>query len=634
MPLEWRFLTNEGQEEEGLGHAGIETFKGSPYPGLARESSQNSLDACLKTSDDSHGPVRMIFRQQMVTRDSIPEVEALQQTLDACLARSRDRKIRKDTLFFELACEVIRKPMVSILTVEDYGTTGLIGPSKAGKPFHALVKGSGVSQKSSADAGGSFGIGKNAAFAVSQLRTVFYSTLYQQGTSRHYLAQGKAILVSHTDNLKAEKRGIGYCGRSDFQAVETAARLPEWLHRTETGTTVASLAFQHGDGWEWQMAESLVRNFFAAVQEGTVSFTVIREGSEPIEVTKDTLGSLFEHDAILKAAEGTGSSADLSFASAMYQALISAQTKVFEQTFGGIGGFRFRLLEGVGLPRKIGFLRNGMYLTENLRHFGHPLAHFSLSRDFVGVVEPLDPKTSGRLRELENPRHDDLSADRLDDTKERDQARVGMRKLGRWLRDVVKEQTSTPPEAEMLLDEMNRFFSSPETGNEIPDPSNSQTNPERIRIQMKTTSTRPAGSGPDGESGSAGGRKAKGASSGKTTGTRPGGGRGLQGGRGGKMITFRSLRSHLPDPTQANTRIISLDPAETALARLEVLLIGAASDEPLDILTLNGHRCAKTPSVQLTEGERKSVRVEFAEPYSGPIRVVLSKVNEEVRHAD
>lgn len=46
MALEWRFLTNEGQEEEGLGHAGIETFKGSPFPGIARESAQNSLDAC------------------------------------------------------------------------------------------------------------------------------------------------------------------------------------------------------------------------------------------------------------------------------------------------------------------------------------------------------------------------------------------------------------------------------------------------------------------------------------------------------------------------------------------------------------------------------------------------------------
>jgi hypothetical protein len=634
MLLEWRFLTNEGQEEEGLGHAGIETFKSSPYPGLARESAQNSLDARLKTSEDPHEPIRMIFRQQMVSRDSIPEVQELQQALDACLARSRDRKTRKDTLFFELACEAIRKPMISILTVEDYGTTGLIGPSEAGKPFHALVKGAGVSQKSSADAGGSFGIGKNAAFAVSQLRTVFYSTLYQQCASRYYLAQGKAILVSHTDRRKAEKRGIGYCGRADFQAVEIPEALPEWLHRTETGTTVASLAFQHGDSWEWQMAESLVRNFFAAVQQGAVSFTVIREGSEPIEITKDIVGSLFEHDLIREAAEGTGSSSDLSFALNMHQALVSPQTKVFEQTFDGIGGFRFRLLEGVGLPRKIGFLRNGMYLTENLRHFGHPLARFSLSRDFVGVVEPLDAKTSGRLRELENPRHDELSADRLDDAKERDQARAGMRKLGRWLRDVIKEQTSTPPEAEMLLDEMNRFFSSPETGCEIPDPSNSQTNPERITIQTKTTSMRPAGRGPDGESGSAGGRKSKGAGTGRTTGTRSGRGRGLQGGRGGKTINFSSLRSHLPDPARANTRRISLESAETALAQLEVLLIGAASDEPLDILTLDGHRCAKTPSVQLTEGERKSVTVEFAEPYSGPIRVVLSRVNEEARHAD
>lgn len=635
MRLEWRFLTNEGQEEEGLGHAGIETFKGSPYPGLARESAQNSLDACLKTPEGSHQPIRMVFRQQMVARESIPEVAALQQTLDACLSRSKDRKIRKDTLFFELACDAIRKPLISVLTVEDYGTTGLIGPSEAGTPFHALIKGSGVSQKSSTDAGGSFGIGKNAAFAVSQLRTVVYSTLYKQGTSQRYLAQGKAILVSHTDHRSDEKRGIGYCGHADFQAVETPKLLPEWLHRTETGTTVASLAFQHQGGWEWQMAESLVRNFFAAVHEGTVSFEVVREGSEPITITKDTLGSLFEHDAIHKAAEGTGSSSELSFASAMYQALTAPETKTFQQTFKDVGVFRFRLLEGAGLPRKIGFLRNGMYLTDNLRHFGHPLARFSLSRDFVGVVEPLDVATSGHLRELENPRHDELSADRLDDPRARDQARAAMKKLGKWLRDVVKEQTSTPPEAEMLLEEMNRFFSSPETGTEIPDPANSQTNPERIKIRTKTTSMPPAGSGPVGESGSAGGRKPKGAGSGQTTGTRPGGGRGMQGGRGGKTITFRSLRSHLVDPAQANTRVISLEPTESALARLEVLLIGAVSDEPLDIVTLNGHRCAKTPSVQLTEGERKSVTVEFIEPYSGPIRVVLTKVDDEgARHAD
>ncbi|TWG89481.1 hypothetical protein L599_004200000090 [Luteimonas sp. J16] len=634
MTLEWRFLTNEGQEEEGLGHAGIETFKGSPFPGLARESAQNSLDACLKDDHGGHLPIRMVFRQMSVPRDSIPVADALQEALDACLERSRSRRIRKDTQFFELACAEIRRPAISILAVEDYGTTGLVGPSVPGKPFHALVKGSGVSQKSSSDAGGSFGIGKNAAFAVSRFRTVFYSTLYSDGPSDRFLAQGKAILVSHTDSSGAEKRGIGYCGRPGFQPVPEAPALPGWLHRSETGTTVASLGFLNEDGWEWQMTESLVRNFFAAILEGAVSFSVVPEGGDPIEIDPSTLGALFEHDRVLKAAEDTGSSADLAFAAALYQTLVSPDTRTFEQQFDGAGTFRFRLLEGAGLPRRIGFLRNGMYLTDNLRHFGHPLARFSLSRDFVGVVEPVDIRTSGRVRDLENPRHDELSADRLDDPREKRQVRAGMRKLGAWIREIIKQETSTPPEAEMLLDEMNRFFSTPESGRDIPDPANSQTNPERIRIKPKTTTSRPSGAGPEGESGSAGGRKAKGAGGGRTSGARPGGGRGLSGGRGGRSIPFRSLRTHVPDAGRPNTRTISLEPEASGMARLEVLLIGAASDEPLDVVSINGHRCAKTPSIQLDQGQRKAVTVEFSEPYTGPIRVVLSRVEEASADAD
>src|SRR5690606_3818011 len=136
-------------------------------------------------------PIRMVFRQMSVPRDSIPVADALQEALDACLERSRSRRIRKDTQFFERAGAEIRRPPVSILAVEDYGTPGLVGPSVPGQPFHALVKGSGGSQKSSSDAGGSFGIAKNAAFAVSRFRTVFYSTPYSDGPSDRFLAQGK-----------------------------------------------------------------------------------------------------------------------------------------------------------------------------------------------------------------------------------------------------------------------------------------------------------------------------------------------------------------------------------------------------------------------------------------------------------
>ncbi|WP_198422782.1 hypothetical protein, partial [Stenotrophomonas maltophilia] len=115
----------------------------------------------------------------------------------ACLSHAKQKKRKKETEFFTRAAALVEQKTLPVLLVEDYGTTGLRGPAVEGSPFHALVKSSGVSQKNVADAGGSFGIGKNAAFAISSLRTVFYSTRYtdDQGNDCH-LAQGKSILIS------------------------------------------------------------------------------------------------------------------------------------------------------------------------------------------------------------------------------------------------------------------------------------------------------------------------------------------------------------------------------------------------------------------------------------------------------
>lgn len=62
---------------------------------------------------------------------------------------------------------------ITLLCIADSNTKGLTGPAEAGKPFHSLLKDAGVSNKDAADSGGSFGIGKNAAFAVSELQAVF-----------------------------------------------------------------------------------------------------------------------------------------------------------------------------------------------------------------------------------------------------------------------------------------------------------------------------------------------------------------------------------------------------------------------------------------------------------------------------
>lgn len=298
----------------------------------------------------------------------------------------------------------------------------------------------------------------------------------------------------------------------------------------------------------------------------------------------------------------------------------------FEEDIKGVGKFRLRLLEEAGLPRKVGFLRKGMYITDNLRSFGQPLVRFDLSRDFAALVEPLDIAARRCLRELENPKHDEFSADRLDEPTRREQVRRGMKRLGTWIRERIRESTATVPEAEIQLDEMSEFFAAPSYADEMPDPGATETNPERVKLKTTSTQPRRVGSGPEGASGSAGGRrkqsKGKG---GQTTGSRPGQGRGAEGGRGGRSISFRALRTHLPTPEDPHRRVLSLEPAESGLVRLELMAVGVARDTPLDILTIDGRPCAKVPRIDVEANKRRTVTLELSEAYSGPVRVVLSK---------
>ena len=166
-----KFLSNEAGEKEGLGDAGIETFRDTPYASCAREAGQNSRDAAKEL------PVRMTFDIRRLGHQEFPSHSELSEAIDACKAEaSQDR----ETAFFTNAADIINGPQIPVLEISDSNTTGLTGPpNDHGTPFHSLVKASGVTVKSDAAAGGSFGIGKNASFAVSDLQTVFYSSVYE-----------------------------------------------------------------------------------------------------------------------------------------------------------------------------------------------------------------------------------------------------------------------------------------------------------------------------------------------------------------------------------------------------------------------------------------------------------------------
>lgn len=622
--VNWEFLPNPGREEEGLGHAGIETFKGSPYPGIARESSQNSLDAAARLPDGSPHPVHLVFRLLSVPAAEVPGLGDLKATLRTCLSQWSGQKKEKE--FFERAIRVADQARIPVLCIEDYGTTGLVGPAIKGKPFHALVKSSGVSQKADADASGSFGIGKNAAFAICNLRTVIYSTIYKEGEESRCLAQGKCILVSH-EQPDEPKRSTGYWGGAEFMPIDDPAALPEWLRRSEVGTTVASIGFAEEENWQWLMTESLIRNFFSAITSGAIRFTVQWSPEEAVEIDASTLEALFVRQEVLDAAESTGTTDNLEFSAAMLAALKSPDREVTTESFENVGTFRLTILQKDGLPRRMGILRNGMYIADNLSHFNHPMARFPMSRDFVAVLEPDDRDTSGRVRDMENPKHDEISAERLDDPIKRAKIKTAMKKCGAWIRSTIRSTTTKPAEADVLLDEMNRFFSKPSTGQTIPDPANKNDDPERSKVTPNQRPVKPlVGSGPQGESGSSGGGKKSKSKGGKTTGGQAGSGRGAVGGRGGKSIPYTSLRNTVAEAS--GVRSIAFTPGVSATAVVEITAIGVSSDEALAIRAIDGAPCAKRPKVELTEGERIKLDIEFESPYIGPISLVLTSAAE------
>lgn len=403
--------------------------------------------------------------------------------------------------------------------------------------------------------------------------------------------------------------------------------VPKWLRRQEIGTTVASIGFiaESDRNWHWQMVESLVRNFFAAVKVGAIHFTVQRPNEEPIEINAGTLLELFQIQEVESAAEMAGTSDDLKFSADMLGAMTS-DAKAHEKTFQDVGTFRLRIMQAKGLPRKVGILRNGMYIADNLRQFGHPLARFPLSKDFVAVLEPADRQTSGILRDMESPKHDEFSADRIDDPTRRNKLRSGMKKVGAWIREIIKSETEIAADSEVLLDELNRFFPSVSDQQAIPDSSLVNDDPETTKLLPKKIKIRPIGSGDQGDSGSSGGQKKSKGSGGRTSGNAKGKGRGSQGGRGGKNFGYYALRNSIPSDGHGVTRLITFTPDSSGMALLELSAVGIHADEVLVIQAIDGKPCAKTPKIELNENERLSMSVRFMNPYTGPINMVLSRI--------
>ncbi|MFM5802810.1 hypothetical protein ACET6H_08635 [Aeromonas veronii] len=625
---ELEFLKNEAGEEEGLSDAGIETFRDDPYASCAREAGQNSRDAGLDGK-----PVRMTFDLQQEDIANIPFHASLARALNCCSSQAHAEKEKE---FFKNACAVMSRDTLPILIISDFNTKGLIGPpEKSGTAFHSLLKSSGVSKKDSETSGGSYGIGKNANFAVSDLQTVMYSTLYiGEDAEHHFAAQGKVKLVSHIDEHKVYRRATGYWGFSDnFRAITNASQVPQWMQRLDVGTSIFCVGFRESKDWAERMTFSLVSNFFVAIQNEDMEFEV---DSGKIKINSNTLEKLMSQQDIKDTAERSGHYSELEFARQLHRCLVSEAATEEIIDIPNLGKMKIRILTEVGMPRRVGFVRNGMLITDNLRNFGHVLARFN-GADFIALVEPNDDSASRVLKKLENPAHNAFSAERISDPEGRRVTEQAMRKLGAKLRDMIKSRTSTPAQDSLTLDELGEYFSYEDKSNTKSDSSSdsaSEKNPEMytysaVLVQTRKNSTTGRNINEGGQSSGHNEQNKAKSRNGRSyqPETKKTGDTSSSNVR--TIFNLPDVRNRIIQDSRgkAKSRTLYFSAPFTGTIALTLQATGVNTPENLHPIRANGALLKNEMLfLDIQEGKRNTLTIELDEPYDGPIEVYAREI--------
>lgn len=415
MKICWNFPNNNDGKISGISEAGIETFRGDLLKSLAKEICQNSLDAIAESKDK----VLVEFELYELPFKNDGRIIGLKEYFK--LAKEYWKENEKTIRILEKAEKNFERDKIRILRISDYNTTGLIGSDKKkNSTWNNLVKSSGVSDKTGSS-GGSYGIGKSAPFACSDLRTVFYNTLDINGLKAF---QGVANLVSFEKEKDKTTQGTGYYGNSEDN---TAIRNMEYFGpyvRKECGTDIYVVAFLDDEEWEKKIIEAILENFLIAILKNNIEIKVGKT-----LINKESLNSLMEEhkDNILLTYN-------------YYQVLMENDSEAMEFSLRDLGIFKLYLSIKKNFKRSILISRsNGMKIFDK--------KGISSSIEFSGVCILEDEKINAYFREMETPQHDNWQTDRHRNPKEAEKVKKEFFKL---LKEKVLEKGR-----ETITDEMD-----------------------------------------------------------------------------------------------------------------------------------------------------------------------------------
>lgn len=427
----WRFPPLSGGTKQGFNNNDVEAFRGEELmDNLAREICQNSLDA---KPEGASGPVKVVFELRSVSASTYPLFAEYRKCIQGCRKYYESNMGHQLEQFLGDADEMLAREEIPVLVASDYNTKGLEGSRSRdiSKSWEALTSADGISAEKNDDSGGSFGIGKNAPFACSALRMVFYNTLASDGEAA-FIGVGR-LATFHDADADEDTQRVGRYQLNDDENRRWDPIYPEsddafrdLFKRDEQGTDVIIPGFALEDEWEQALEKSVVESFLVAIGEGKLV----------VEVRGKAGTTLIDGGNLPDLVEKYKQDRQMVDTWRLYEAYTSPDKRetlsIIEQD-----DVEVFIASRPDFGKKIGFFRNtGMRVYYTYRN---------IFQHYAALVVIREKELASLLRETEPARHNkwdhkNISAGTKEGKEKRERARKAIKSINDQLFELLKAQ--------------------------------------------------------------------------------------------------------------------------------------------------------------------------------------------------
>lgn len=444
--LNWYFGPS-ASEEHGPKDSITQTFKGDKYYSLAREVIQNSLDAVV----DKSKPVKVKFSLFNILKLELPQLFDVSKRYQMCTDYYSTDNVFEN--FCKTAQEILSKDEVTCLRISDYNTTGLeYSPDDTKCKFYAFMDAVGVTNKTSAGAGGSFGFGKGAYYAASPLRVITVSSVYDIDK---FIFRGKARLTTHKNESGNKADYTGLFGIDNGKAIDNPELLPDLLRRKEKGTDIVIIGFNSDEQiWKTSLVKSILNNFWLSIWEEHL----IAEVGD-ITIDKSNLEQVmldYYNDEI---PDGSVNEPENWNPYPYFKAIKFKEnplfTKYFEEDLPTLGKVRLAVFLKDNYPNRIMYMRSPkMVVFKKTDNRGF---------NYAGVFVCENEKGNELLRQMENPQHNEWKKNNyLDNEKPHTEATRAENELKSFVKKCLETLMSADTGKKQRIIGLDRYLNIPE----------------------------------------------------------------------------------------------------------------------------------------------------------------------------